>query len=634
MDGIVLKMPKTESDGLNGINDSGIETYKNIPMLSLTKEELQNSCDAALKNGQPVVVEFSDFYLDINDIPSGHQLLEVFKQQRDFWDDYMTNDKKVVEFFDNGIELLSRGKIRVLRVSDSNTTGLKGIDGKSSPWNNLVKNRYVSDKPGYAGGSFGIGKDAAFACSELRTVFYNTLNEDNDKAFQGTVRLPSYEYDGNNYTGDGFFSKDDGTTANNAVRENHSLEPGYQRHTSGMDKYIFGFGESMSEEKLKEELIISSINNYLYAFYTGKLVVKYGEVIVDKAHLDDLFEQYNNKIDELTVEYYDTLKNPDRTEAVTVFEKNDVRLFVKLNNNYLRRAAVLRQTGMKVFDKGNISGRIGFSAVVVLDGDKVNEYFKKLENAEHTQWSDFRSSNKEEAEKYQKIFFGRLREIVGELHIEDYETRLDSEGTSEYLPYAYVTGKKSNTTETLSNEIKDKKKKPKKRKKKPETSFEEEEIHYEEDDAGNIIEETIEVRHGHHINPDPPNPNPVPGPDPEPDPNGIENVLNISEKFKAIKEIPNNNFRFALIRKDGEFAFTLIPKEDINNCFLEVMLSGEQNAYDTSIIKAEFDGINAEINNNKVHLGLLKKNERHTVSFTLSDKGDYSLEVKVYESKN
>ena len=634
MEDIILKMPKTESDGLNGINDSGIETYKNIPMLSLTKEELQNSCDAALKNGKPVVVEFSDFHLKIDDIPSGKLLLDVYKRQRDFWDDYLKNDKKAVEFFDNGIRILEKGDIRVLRISDFNTTGLKDIDGKSSSWNNLVKNRFVSDKPGYAGGSFGIGKDAAFACSELRTVFYNTLNEDNDKAFQGTVRLPSYSYNNENYTGDGFFSKNDGTKANDAVRKNISLEPGYKRSEPGMDKYIFGFGESFSEEQLKEELIVSSIDNYLYAFYTEKLVVKCGNTTVDKAHLDDLFSQYHDKFNTLTIEYYETLKNPDRTDTVEVFDKNDVKIFVKLDNNYSRRAAVLRQTGMKVFDKGNISGRIGFSAVVILDGDRINEYFKKLENAEHTQWSDFRSSDKSEAEKYQKKFFGRLKDIVNELHNEDYESKLDSEGTSEYLPYAYVTGKSGNKTEGLSNNVVEKKKKPKKKKKKPETAFTQEEFHYEVDEAGNIIEETVEVRRGKDPEPGPPHPNPIPGPEPNPDPNGQETRVKESDKFTAKKEVPNSNFTFALNKKGEEFSFVLIPKENIKECFMEIMLSGEQNAYSTSVTKAEFDDAPAQIRNNKIYFGPLKKDERHRATFSLSDKGEYSLEVKVYESKS
>jgi hypothetical protein len=38
----------------------------------------------------------------------------------------------------------------------------------------------VSDKAGSSGGSFGIGKSAPFACSDLRTVFYATQDKDQE----------------------------------------------------------------------------------------------------------------------------------------------------------------------------------------------------------------------------------------------------------------------------------------------------------------------------------------------------------------------------------------------------------------------------------------------------------------------
>ena len=46
------------------------------------------------------------------------------------------------------------------------------------------------------------------------------------------------------------------------------------------------------------------------------------------------------------------------------------------------------------------------------------------------------------------------------------------------------------------------------------------------------------------------------------------------------------------------------------------------------------DGIEAEVNGSKVYLGSLDANIKHSVSFNLTDKGEYSLEVNIYESKN
>ena len=144
----ILYMPKTEWTGIDGINDGNIETYKNNPMLSLTKEELQNSTDnAALdENGKSktVTVEFSDFEInpacDLLEFQY-FKIRDVFTEEKRFWSAYMENDKKVVEFFDNALNIIRKPTMRCMRISDFNTTGLTGVySQKSSPWNNLVMN--------------------------------------------------------------------------------------------------------------------------------------------------------------------------------------------------------------------------------------------------------------------------------------------------------------------------------------------------------------------------------------------------------------------------------------------------------------------------------------------------------------
>ena len=95
---IRLLMPTTEAISLTGINEGNIETFKNTPMLSLTKEELQNSCDGRNKgNEDPVVVEFNDFYMSPSDLPDYDNLLKIFIEERDFWDKFSKEDKKAVE---------------------------------------------------------------------------------------------------------------------------------------------------------------------------------------------------------------------------------------------------------------------------------------------------------------------------------------------------------------------------------------------------------------------------------------------------------------------------------------------------------------------------------------------------------
>ncbi len=631
---IELKMPKTESDRNDGINDGNIETYKNMPMLSLTKEELQNSTDGAKReNGETkkVIVEFNDFYLERSNFPDISKTVSVFEDEKKYWDDFLQNDKKAVKFFENALAVLNKQKIRCLRISDFNTTGLYGINGKSTPWKNLVKNRGVSDKPGNYGGSFGIGKDAAFACSQIRTVFYATKTIQNEEAFQGVLKLPSYQKGDTYYDGFGFYSKKSEEMHTDPVLKCFSLDPSYSRNENGMDKYIIGFDDDFSKDDLKRELIISSINNFLYAFFDDKLEVKYDNVIVNQEKLQDVFDLYSeNGIDDLTKEYFETLKNPQKIVTASVFDNDDVKIFVRLDPNASRRAAVVRQSGMKVFDKGYISGNIGFSAVVVLVGDKVNAYFKKLENAEHTQWSNDRAENKDDAKANQNKIFDKLRATINEMHQDEYETSIDADGLNEYLPFTYITGKR-NTVESLSNEVENKVHAKRKKKNPLKKEQHEEEFQYEKDENGNIIEGTIHIgvrdgdTHEH-------NPNPEPNPDI--DTEGNENVSIVDKDgFTSKKQVLPSSIDFRLIEDSGIYKLKFNSKQDIGLGFFEVMISAEQDNLAVDIVDAKLNGNVTSIKGNKILITNIEKNIQNELVFKIAEEGEWALEVLAYESE-
>ena len=541
-------------------------------------------------------------------------------------------------FLENARNLLKKDTVRCLRISDFNTTGLTGVGGKSTPWQNLVKNRGVSDKPSSATGSFGIGKDAAFACSQLRTVFYNTVNidESSNCAFQGVLKLPSYKKGEDNYVGQGFFSAPSDDTKTNPVMESISLDPEYVRKGTGMDKYILGFDASMTEEELKKEIIVSSITNFLLAFWEDKLMVKYGDVIVDKGHLDELFELYNDDLDNLTKDYYQTLVSPDRVLKLKIFEDNDVEIFVKIMEGAGRRAAITRQSGMKVFNKDRIDGRIEFAAVVVLRGDEVNGYFKTLENPEHTNWALDRAKIKTEAQAKQRQIFDALKEALREMHQSQYSAETDADGVNEYLPMTYILGKKKQT-EGLSNEVEVKKKAKKKKHKASPNVVVEENIVYEEDEQGNIIESTIDITIPTHEGSN------TGGGDHSGDgdndvsnPNG-DNEVSLKENelgtFVSKRIIPNDTFKFVLLETDGQYKLKFWGKETVKEGFAEVLISGETESVPIGIRSASIDGVKTIVNKNLIKFDSLEKDEMHVMSFDFIRSGDWAIEVRIHESK-
>ncbi len=638
---IILKMPKTESDRTEGINDGNIETYKNNPMLSLTKEELQNSTDQAqIIEGIPkkVRVEFNDFYLKSTDLPDYEHVLRVFEEEKKFWDNYLENDKKAVDFFDNGIKLLQKKEIRCLRISDFNTTGLTGIGKKtSSPFKNLVKSKGVSDKPGYSGGSFGIGKDAAFACSQLRTVFYNTYNIDGEKAFEGAIKLPSYQTDDANYDGFGFFCNGTPDTKTDPVLDSISIDPSFNRKQVGMDKYILGFFDELSVEELKDGVIVSSIENFLTALYFDKVEIQYGDTIINKENLDETFEKYSEQISPITKEVFSTLKEPDKTITMSMIEENDIIIYIKLDPNYQRKAAVVRQNGMKVFEQGHISGRIGFCAVVYLAKNKVNAYFKKLENSEHNQWSEERAGDTLEAKKEAKDrktkIFNRLKEEVKAMVSQEDQESMDSDGLNEYLPFTYITGKQK-TIEGLNEKAESVKELRRKRKSNKETETIEQ-IELVEDEYGDTY---LKEELGQD-EPTPPRPTP-PGPV-EPfeyiiteDVSGLRvSDNNEDREFLSNKKIPQESISCKLIQSEDNYKLKIVPNLNIRKGYLELHIAGEDVQVDAPVQYASINNKECKVKNNMISFDNMNKNEIYNVLFKLKRRGRWALEVSVHESK-
>lgn len=85
----------------------------------------------------------------------------------------------------------------MLEIADRSTTGLVGPpDEEETPFHSLVKASGVTAKDTVdSGGSFGIGKNASFAVSDLQTVFYATTYKNGESeafAAQGKVKLVSH----------------------------------------------------------------------------------------------------------------------------------------------------------------------------------------------------------------------------------------------------------------------------------------------------------------------------------------------------------------------------------------------------------------------------------------------------------
>src|SRR5699024_4809332 len=172
------QFPTNDSKEEEGLADAGIETFRSTPLTSIARESSQNSIDAAEENKVKVIYRLKN--IARKDIPNINELASSLNACLQKATSRSLSNEKI--FFEKALETIKKETIPVLLVEDYGTTGLRGPAEPGNPFHALVRASGISQKSSEgAGGSFGIGKNAAFAISDIRTVFYSTFYHSNQK---------------------------------------------------------------------------------------------------------------------------------------------------------------------------------------------------------------------------------------------------------------------------------------------------------------------------------------------------------------------------------------------------------------------------------------------------------------------
>lgn len=423
--------PSNNYGQVTGLNDAGIETFRGNPLDSLAREINQNSCDAKDKNcNLPVIVHFDMLYVPSEDFPERDKFISILNSCRDYWKD----NAKTKQFFENALSIMELEQIPFLKISDYNTTGLTGVnDSHRGGWHNLIKSVGSSDKDSQSGGSFGIGKHAPFACSGLRTVFYGTKEVESGKeAFQGVAKLVTHLNECEEPTqGTGYFGIVEKNTPITTTAEINEL---FRRSDVGTDIFIAGFNEKSGWE---EKIIKSVLENFFIAILKEKLIVKVGETIINVNSLAGLLEKYTKDDPEcLSYHYYEayTLSNRYHFSNKDFLSLGEIELFVLPGKDLPKRVAMVRGTGMKIYDKGSFRTPFKFAGVMIAKGDSINDFLREIEPPTHSAWEPDRHENPEEAKSTIRKLYSWINEKVRSIIVANNEEELDVEGLSQYLP--------------------------------------------------------------------------------------------------------------------------------------------------------------------------------------------------------
>ena len=403
LDQPVLAFPSNDADERDGLNDAGIETFRDAPYASCAREAGQNSRDAATNTGQPVRLKFDLLKIDRNEIPSVELLEETLSLCL-----AQTHDDKEKEYFTNALRVVRQPKIPVLRIADYNTKGLIGPPDKfGTPFNSLLKARGVSSKESAtSGGSFGIGKNASIAVSELQTVFYSTRYLDIDSAqvrFAAQGKVIAISHDdvlGNPCRATGYW----GIRERYGAVMDESLVPSWM-HRDEVGTSIFSIGFRGHASNWEDLMVCSLITNFFSAIKQGQMEFTVGVRAINASTLepllysDDLLEAAKGTAlrDELKF-----ARNLHRClasdlaieEQVDIVNLGKVRVRILADKGLPRRVGFIRN-GMLITDNlGYFAHKFAkfpsardFICLVEPIDDNAGRLMKSLENPQHKDFS-------------------------------------------------------------------------------------------------------------------------------------------------------------------------------------------------------------------------------------------------------
>lgn len=433
MNRLRLDFLRNEAGEKEGLGDAGIETFRDDPYASCARESGQNSRDAAVKF--PVRMTFDVLTVAATDLPFHGELRSAVQACLDEAEGDEDQEKEQ-EFFRQASELMGRPELNVLQISDYSTRGLKGPpDQPRTPFNALLKGSGVSNKGSdTSGGSFGIGKNASFAVSDLQTVLYSTVyDEGGSPAFaaQGKVRLVSHaDANGGQRRSTGYW----GETPNyKAITETSAVPQWMRRTDTGTSIFCVGF---RTEEHWANHMAYSLISNFFVAIYSGHMNFELdsGRIQINQNTISRLFQdpairaaaERKGKLQdfELSGMLYRCMLSPDTISSdLAIPGLGVIKLRILVADDLPKRVGIVRNGmlithGLEHFGDRleRFAGSRDFIALAEPDDD-ASRLMKKLENPKHDSFSAERLSDpakRRQAEQAVKALIKALRERIRE----------------------------------------------------------------------------------------------------------------------------------------------------------------------------------------------------------------------------
>lgn len=348
------RFPGNDTNETEGPNDGGITHFTSNRFANVIRESIQNSLDAQADLTNPVLVHF-----DLTTLSPETFGVDSLLQALDAAIVSKHNDVAHSRQFRKGRDSLVKEpqKTTVLRIIDRNTSGANddlALDGKPTKWEALTKSTGLSIKDQQdAGGSYGLGKHAPFALTDIRTVLYSTAWNSKGQMqyrFQGKAILVSHEgRDGKKYRRTGYLGGD-----NFSPLKGNEVPPDVRLEEPGLAVYVLGYEP---EKGWQDKCMSSAVEHFFHAIVHNGLEVRVEEQCLNDTTLDTYLGLVSNS----TVAFV----NVSRTEPVAQIDMPDIghvtlRLVTGESNKQTgRQIALVRDAGMMITDRPRDMGLPG-----------------------------------------------------------------------------------------------------------------------------------------------------------------------------------------------------------------------------------------------------------------------------------
>ena len=381
--------PPNQNGAQYGFRDAAASHFKADPISYLVRETIQNSLDAKVQDlYEPVLVRFESVEIPTTIVgseslhPHITACLALAEQKQ---------DSGALRAYSKASEMLSQPTVPCLSIIDSGTTGL--VD---ESWDALVMQEGIVHKTTAApGGSNGIGKNAVFNVSGLRTVFYSTRylarRKGREEKLQGKARLISHPDQTGSFSNlqhIGFYRTDEGEPL-----KGREIPKEFRLKDNGTGVFILGFDPQL--EDWGRAAAAAVVDNFFLAIHSRQLTVELSPgpelptIRINHETLDDYFGTMGSR---QNYAYYRAVREEPKLQIEAGNPLGPLNIYI-LKGEGPRRTACVNLNGMLITDsrerKRNYiapPNRVfwpDYAAVVMPETASGDQWLRTMENAGH-----------------------------------------------------------------------------------------------------------------------------------------------------------------------------------------------------------------------------------------------------------